>query len=97
MTECQNVAENIGINFNISLDHRINGATSIIGHKPSTTQDLEANKPLEIDPIIGSIIEISNKLNIETPTLKTINTLIKLKAETLGLYQRSNLIDKITL
>ena len=97
MTECQNVAENIGIKFNISLEHRINGAISIIGHKPSTTQDLEANKPLEIDPIIGSIIEISNKLNIETPTLKTINTLIKLKAETLGLYQRSNLIDKMTL
>ena len=97
MTECQNVAENIGIKFNISLEHRINGAISIIGHKPSTTQDLEANKPLEIDPLIGSIIEISNKLNIETPTLKTLNTLIKLKAETLGLYQRSNLIDKITL
>ena len=97
MRECQLVAEKIKIKFSISLDHRINGATSIIGHKPSTTQDLEANKPLEIDPIIGSIIEIGNKLNIEMPMLKAANALIKLKAENLGLYKRSKMIDKITL
>ena len=97
MRECQLVAEKIKIKFSISLDHRINGATSIIGHKPSTTQDLEANKPLEIDPIIGSIIEIGNKLNIDMPMLKAANALIKLKAENLGLYKRSKMIDKITL
>ena len=97
MKECQLVGEKIKIKFSISLDHRINGATSIVGHKPSTTQDLEANKPLEIDPIIGSIIEIGNKLNIEMPMLKATNALIKLKAENLGLYKRSKMIDKITL
>ena len=97
MKECQLVGEKIKIKFSISLDHRINAATSILGHKPSTTQDLEANKPLEIDPIIGSIIEIGNKLNIEMPMLKATNALIKLKAENLGLYKRSKMIDKITL
>ena len=97
MKECQLVGEKIKIKFSISLDHRINAATSILGHKPSTTQDLEANKPLEIDPIMGSIIEIGNKLNIDMPMLKAANTLIKLKAENLGLYKRSKMIDKITL
>ena len=97
MKECQLVGEKIKIKFSISLDHRINAATSILGHKPSTTQDLEANKPLEIDPIMGSIIEIGNKLNIEMPMLKATYTLIKLKAENLGLYKRSKIIDKITL
>ena len=65
-------------------------------HKPSTTQDLNAGKPLEIDPIIGSIIEIANKLNVEVPNLKKINSQLKLKAENLGLYQRSEIIDKLT-
>ena len=72
------------------------GATSVVGHKPSTTQDLNAGKPLEIDPIIGSIIEIANKLKVETPNLKTINSRLKIKAENMGLYKRSKLIDKLT-
>ena len=97
MRECQSVSEKIKIKFSISLDHRISGATSIHGHKPSTTQDLEANKPLEIDPIIGSIIEIGNKLKVEMPMLKAANALIKLKGEKLGLYKRSKMIDKLTL
>ena len=96
MEECQLVGEKIGVKFKVSIDDRIKGATSVIGHKPSTTQDLNAGKPLEIDPIIGSIIEIGNKLKIETPTLKKINSRLKLKAENMGLYQRSKLIDEIT-
>ena len=59
MEECKLVGEEIGIKFRVSIDDRIKGATSIQGHKPSTTQDLEAGKPLEIDPIIGSIIDAS--------------------------------------
>ena len=97
MNECKLVGEKIGINFSIALDHRIKGAISIKNHKPSTTQDLEANKSLEIDPIIGSIIEIGNKLNLNLPFLKSINTLIKLKAEKLGLYNRSPKIEELTL
>ena len=96
MTECQMVGEKIGIKFSISLDQRIIGAISIRGHKPSTTQDLYANKTLEIDPIIGSIIEVGNKLNLNIPFLKVINTLIKLKAENLGLYTRSQKLDELT-
>ncbi len=84
------------VKFNVSIDNRIKGATSVVGHKPSTTQDLNAGKPLEIDPIIGSIIEIANKLQVETPNLKTINSRLKIKAENMGLYKRSKLIDKLT-
>ena len=96
MKECQMVGEKIGVKFNVSIDNRIKGATSVVGHKPSTTQDLNAGKPLEIDPIIGSIIEIANKLKVETPNLKTINSRLKIKAENMGLYKRSKLIDKLT-
>ena len=96
MEECQMVGEKIGVKFNVSIDDRIKGATSVVGHKPSTTQDLNAGKPLEIDPIIGSIIEIANKLKVETPNLKTINSRLKIKAENMGLYKRSKLIDKLT-
>ena len=96
MEECQYVGEKIGVKFNISVEDRIKGGVSIIGHKPSTTQDLNAGKPLEIDPIIGSIIEIANKLDLNVPKLKEINEKLKSKAEDLGLYTRSELTDKLT-
>ena len=65
-----------------------------MNHKPSTTQDLNAGKPLEIDPIIGSIIEIANKLNVEVPNLKKINSQLKLKAET-NLYENKKSITDL--
>ena len=97
MEECQNVGESIGVHFGVSIDKRIDGASSIIGHKPSTRQDIEMKRPLEIDPIMSAIIEIGNKLKIPTPMLKHINSILKLKADYLGLYNRNELIEKLTI
>ena len=97
MEECQNVGQALGIKFNVSIEDRINGATSIIGHKPSTRQDIEMKRPLEIDPIMSAIIEIGQKLNIPTPMLKNINAILKLKADYLGLYQRNKVIETLTV
>jgi 2-dehydropantoate 2-reductase len=54
-------------------------------------------RPLEIDPIMSAIIEIGNKLEIEIPTLKHINAILKLKADYLNLYKRNELIEKLTI
>ena len=89
MQECKNIGEAIGIKFRLSIDDRINGATKIIGHKPSTRQDIENRKSLEIDPIFSALLELSKKLNINVPTLKLMTTLLKLKACKLGLYKES--------
>ncbi len=97
MLECQKVGEAVGVHFGVSIDKRIDGASSIIGHKPSTRQDIEMKRPLEIDPIMSAIIEIGNKLNIATPMLKHINSILKLKANYLGLYKRNDLIEKLTI
>ena len=96
MEECQLVGEKIGIKFKISIEDRINGAISIVGHKPSTTQDLEAKKSLEIDPIIGSIIEIGNKLNINTDNLKKMYNLLKFKGELMGIYSKNIQLEDLT-
>ena len=95
MEECKLVGEEIGIKFRVSIDDRIKGATAIQGHKPSTAQDLEAGKPLEIDPIIGSIIEIGKKLNINTYNLEQMYNLLKFKGELLGIYEKNEELEKI--
>ena len=97
MLECQKVGEAVGVHFGVSIEKRIDGASSIIGHKPSTRQDIEMKRPLEIDPIMSAIIEIGNKLRIPTPMLKHINSILKLKADYLGLYKRNELIEKLTI
>ena len=97
MEECQKVGEAVGVHFGVSIDKRIDGASSIIGHKPSTRQDIEMKRPLEIDPIMSAIIEIGNKLRIPMPMLKHINSILKLKADYLGLYNRKALIEELTV
>ena len=87
MQECQAVGEALGVRFAVSIEERIEGAARIIGHKPSTRQDIEAGRPLEIDPLMTAVLELANGLSIPTPALRQVTSLLKLQASTLGLYQ----------
>ena len=86
MQECMEIGERLSIRFAVSIEDRINGAGKIIGHKPSTRQDIEMGRPLEIDPLVTVLIELAQHLNIETPILTSVSSLLKLQARTLGLY-----------
>jgi len=88
MTEVQSVGEAIDVRFSVPIEKRIDGATAIVGHKPSTRQDIEAGRPLEIDPLVTAVLELADGLGIETPALAHVTALLKLQAETLGLYSR---------
>ena len=88
MTEVKSVGEAIGVRFSVPIEKRIDGAAAIVGHKPSTRQDIEAGRPLEIDPLVTAVLELAEGLGIETPALVHVTALLKLQAETLGLYSR---------
>ena len=88
MTEVKSVGEAIGVRFSVPIEKRIDGAAAIVGHKPSTRQDIEAGRPLEIDPLVTAVLELAEGLDIETPALAHVTALLKLQAETLGLYSR---------
>ena len=88
MTEVKSVGEAIGARFSVPIEKRVDGAAAIVGHKPSTRQDIEAGRPLEIDPLVTAVLELAEGLGIETPSLAHVTALLKLQAETLGLYSR---------
>ena len=88
MTEVKSVGEAIGVRFSVPIEKRIDGAAAIVGHKPSTRQDIEAGRPLEIDPLVTAVLELAEGLGIETPALAHVTALLKLQAKTLGLYSR---------
>lgn len=82
MTEAQSIANKLGITFRVPLDKRIAGAEKIGKHKTSMLKDVEAGRALEIDALVGSVIELARLTHTPTPHLDTVYALVKLLAKT---------------
>lgn len=82
MTEAQQVAQQLGISFRLSLEKRIAGAENVGKHKTSMLQDVEAGKGMEIDALIGAVAELGVVTNTPTPHINAVHALIKLLDKT---------------
>jgi 2-dehydropantoate 2-reductase len=83
MTEAQCVANKLGVTFRVSLDKRIAGAEKVGHHKTSMLQDVEAARTLEVDALLGSVVELARLTDTPTPHIDTVYALTKLLAKTL--------------
>jgi 2-dehydropantoate 2-reductase len=83
MAEAQSVANKLGITFRVSLEKRIAGAERVGHHKTSMLQDVEASRTLEIDALLGSVVELARLTDTATPHIDTVYALTKLLAKTL--------------
>jgi len=78
MEEADAVARRLGIEIPVSIDQRIKGAARVGDHKTSMLQDLEAGRPMEIDAITGSVVELADRLGVPVPHLRTLYSAVKL-------------------
>jgi 2-dehydropantoate 2-reductase len=78
MTEAQTIANTLGITFRVSLEKRIDGAEKVGHHKTSMLQDVEAGRGLEVDALLGAVIELGRLTGTPTPHLDTVYALTKL-------------------
>jgi 2-dehydropantoate 2-reductase len=78
MTEVEAVANRLGVDLPISIDQRIAGAEKVGEHKTSMLQDLEAGRPMELDPVVGAVLEIAERLEIYMPYTRTVYACAKL-------------------
>jgi 2-dehydropantoate 2-reductase len=83
MSEAQTVANQLGVKFRVSLERRIAGAEKVGHHKTSMLQDVEAARTLEIDALLGSVVELARLTRTPTPHIDTVYALTKLLAKTL--------------
>jgi 2-dehydropantoate 2-reductase len=83
MTEAQCVANKLGVTFRVSLEKRIAGAEKVGHHKTSMLQDVEAARTLEVDALLGSVVELARLTDTPTPRIDTVYALTKLLAKTL--------------
>ncbi len=82
MAEAQAIAEKLGIDFGIAIEQRINGAEKIGAHKTSMLQDIESNRPTEVDAIVGAVAELGRLTNTPTPHIDAIYACVKLLEKT---------------
>ena len=86
MTEVQAVAEALGITFPVDVDTRIQMAADVGAHPTSTLQDLLAGKPLELDALVGAVVEMAKMVDVPAPTLETVFGLAVRRARQAGCY-----------
>jgi len=72
MTEVAAVANQLGVEIPISIEQRIAGAEKVGEHKTSMLQDLEAGRPLELDAVVGAVVELGERLGIAMPHTRTV-------------------------
>jgi len=78
MTEVEAVAARLGMDLPITIEQRIAGAEKVGEHKTSMLQDLEAGRPMELEPVVGAVVELGEKLGIAMPYTRTVYACTKL-------------------
>jgi 2-dehydropantoate 2-reductase len=84
MGEAQQVGEKLGVQFKISLDKRIAGAEAVGAHKTSMLQDVEAGRALELEALLGAVVELARITDTVTPNLDAIYAVTRLLALSLS-------------
>ncbi|MCA3000493.1 MAG: 2-dehydropantoate 2-reductase [Burkholderiales bacterium] len=83
MREAQAVAEKLGASFRVPLEKRIEGAAKVGKHKTSMLQDVEAGREIEIDALVGAVVELGVRAAVPTPTIRAVYHASKLLAATM--------------
>ena len=83
MEEAQEVGHKLGIEFRHTIEKRIEGAQGVGPHKTSMLQDVEAGRPLEIEALVGSIIEMARITDTPTPHIDAVYACTKLLNRTM--------------
>ena len=90
MGEAQRVAEALGVRFKITLEQRLAGAEAVGAHKTSMLLDVEHGRALELEALVGAVVELGRITAVPTPTIEAIYATTTLLGRTLS-AQRARL------
>ena len=72
MVETEAVAGKLGIELPISIEQRMAGAEKVGAHKTSMLQDLEAGRPMELEAVVGAVVELGDRLGVPMPSTRAV-------------------------
>jgi len=84
MAEAETIAKKLGISFRVGIERRIAGAEKVGAHKTSMLQDVEHGRPIEIEALVGSVVELGAMTQTPTPHISAVFACTSLLANTLN-------------
>ena len=81
MQEVEAVSRKLGMELPVSIDQRMAGAEKVGEHKTSMLQDLEAGRPMELEALVGSVVELGERVGIPMAYTRTVYSCAKLLAQ----------------
>jgi 2-dehydropantoate 2-reductase len=78
MAETEAVAAKLDIELPISIDQRMAGAEKVGAHKTSMLQDYEAGRPMEIEAVVGAVLELGERLEVPMPATEAVYACVTL-------------------
>jgi 2-dehydropantoate 2-reductase len=81
MAETEALAAKLNIELPISIDQRMAGAEKVGAHKTSMLQDYEAGRPMEIEAVVGAVVELGERLGVAMPATRAVYASAKLLDE----------------
>ena len=81
MEEVGAVATALGIEVPLTIEKRMDGAAAAGEHRTSMLQDFDAGRPLEVEALVGAVVELADGAGIAVPSLRVVYKLTKLLDE----------------
>jgi 2-dehydropantoate 2-reductase len=78
MEEVDAVARAMGVEVPLSIAKRMEAAAATGAHRTSMLQDLDAGRPLEVDALLGAVVELADGAGVPVPALRVVYGLTKL-------------------
>jgi 2-dehydropantoate 2-reductase len=78
MQEVEAVSRKLGLELPVSIDQRMAGAEKVGEHKTSMLQDLEAGRPMELEALVGSVVELGERVGLALPYTRVVYSCAKL-------------------
>src|SRR6202041_1279749 len=80
MQEVEAVSGKLGMELPVSIDQRMAGAEKVGEHKTSMLQDLEAGRPMELEALVGAVVELGDRVGLPMPYTRAVYDCTKLLA-----------------
>jgi 2-dehydropantoate 2-reductase len=81
MQEVEAVSGKLGMELPVSIEQRMAGAEKVGEHKTSMLQDLEAGRPMELEALVGAVVELGERVGLPMPYTRTAYSCAKLLAQ----------------
>ena len=83
MTEAETIATALGITMRVSIGRRMAGAEKVGAHRTSMLQDVENGRPLEIEALVGAVMELGRLTGTRTPHVDAVYACTRLLAKSI--------------